>query len=133
LPEALTLPRGNGETILVVDDEASIVTITSQTLQAFGYRVLTAEDGADAIAIYADHRKEIAVVLTDMMMPVMGGAAVSRVLRRINPAVKIISASGLNANGDSVGVSEEGLKHFLMKPYTGASLLKALRTILDEA
>ena len=133
LPEALTLPRGNGETILVVDDEASIVTITSQTLQAFGYRVLTAEDGADAIAIYADHRKEIAVVLTDMMMPVMGGAAVSRVLRRINPAVKIISASGLNANGDSVGVSEEGLKHFLMKPYTGAALLQALRTILDEA
>jgi PAS domain S-box-containing protein len=133
LPEAPSLPRGNGETILVIDDEASIVTITSQTLQAFGYRVLTAGDGADAIAIYADHRKEIAVVLTDMMMPVMGGAAVSRVLRRINPAVKIISASGLNANGDSVGVLEEGLKHFLMKPYTGATLLKAIRVILDEA
>jgi len=133
LPEALTLPRGNGETILVVDDEASIVAITSQTLQAFGYRVLTAKDGADAVAIYAEHSREIAVVLTDMMMPIMDGAAVSRVLRRINPAVKIISASGRNANAGSDGVSDDELEHFLMKPYTAATLLKALRTILDEA
>ena len=59
----------------MVDDEASILTITSQTLQAFGYRVLTATDGADAVAVYAQHRNEIAVVLTDMMMPVMDGPA----------------------------------------------------------
>ena len=49
-------PRGNGETVLVVDDEASILTITSQTLQAFGYRVLTATDGAEAVAVYANTR-----------------------------------------------------------------------------
>jgi CheY-like chemotaxis protein len=68
-----------------------------------------------------------------MMMPIMDGAAVSRVLRRINPAVKIISASGRNANAGSDGVSDDELEHFLMKPYTAATLLKALRTILDEA
>jgi CheY-like chemotaxis protein len=84
---------------LVVDDEASILTITSQTLQAFGYRVLTATDGADAVAVYAQHKNEIAVVLTDMMMPVMDGPATIRALMRINPAIKIIAASGLNANG----------------------------------
>jgi PAS domain S-box-containing protein len=130
LPDTLALPRGSGETILVVDDEISIVTVTSQTLQAFGYRVLTAKDGAEAVAIYAEHRKEIAVVLTDMMMPIMGGAAVSRVLKRINPAVKIIAASGLNTNG--VGVTDDGIEHFLAKPYTAPTLLKALRAILDE-
>ena len=133
LPATLTLPRGSGETILVVDDETSIVTVTSQTLQAFGYRVLTAKDGAEAVAIYAEHRREIAVVLTDMMMPIMGGAAVSRVLKRINPAVKIIAASGLNAKSDGAGLLEDGIGHFLAKPYTAPTLLEALRAILDEA
>ncbi len=72
-PKQASLPRGNGETVLMVDDEASILTITSQTLEAFGYRVLTARDGAEAVAVYAEHKDEIAVVLTDMMMPVMDG------------------------------------------------------------
>jgi len=131
--EQIGPPRGQGETILVVDDEASILTITSQTLQAFGYRVLTATDGADAVATYAQHRYEIAVVLTDMMMPVMDGTATVHAIMRINPAVKIIAASGLNANGSLVTVTGLGVKHFLTKPYTAGTLLKTLRTVLDEA
>jgi PAS domain S-box-containing protein len=127
------LPRGNGETVLVVDDEASILIVTSQTLQAFGYRVVTAGDGADALAIYVQQKDEIDVVLTDMMMPVMDGAATIQALMRINPAVKIIAASGLNANGGAAKASSGGTKHFLTKPYTAETLLKALRTILDEA
>ena len=127
-----SLPRGNGETILVVDDEASILTITSQTLQTFGYRVLTAGDGAEAVAVYAQHRHEIAVVVTDMMMPVMSGAATIHALKKIDPAVKIIAASGLDANGDIVKTSDTGASHFLTKPYTAGTLLKALRVILDE-
>jgi CheY-like chemotaxis protein len=84
----INLPRGNGQTVLVVDDEVSILSITSQTLQAFGYRVLTARDGADALAIYVQHKDEIAVVLTDMMMPIMDGAGTVQALVRVNPAVK---------------------------------------------
>ncbi len=118
--------------VLIVDDEASVLTITSQTLQAFGYRVLTATDGAEAVAIYARHQNDIAVVLTDMMMPVMDGPATIRALARINPAVKIIAASGLNANGDVTKVSEANIKHFLAKPYTAGTLLKGLRMILEE-
>jgi PAS domain S-box-containing protein len=129
----VNLPRGNGETVLVVDDEASILIVTSQTLQAFGYRVLTATDGADALAIYVQHKDEIAVVLTDMMMPVMDGAATIQALMRINPGVKIIAASGLNANGGAAKASGGGAKHFLTKPYTAETLLTALRTILDGA
>jgi PAS domain S-box-containing protein len=131
--EPAHLPRGNGETILVIDDEASILTITRQTLQAFGYKVLTANDGAEAVAIYAENKHEIAVVVTDMMMPVMDGSSVIRVLTRINPAIKIVAASGLSANGSGHQVPDPRIKHFLTKPYTAETLLKTLRMILDEA
>ncbi len=127
-----SLPRGNGETILLVDDEASILTITSQTLQAYGYRVLTAADGAEAVAVYAQHRHEIAVVLTDMMMPILDGAATIHALTKMNPSIKIIAASGLNTNGSEARISGTVVKHFLAKPYTAGTLLKILRMILGE-
>jgi len=126
------LPRGNGETILLVDDEPSILTITSQTLKAFGYRVLTASDGAEAVAVYAQHRDKISAVLTDMAMPIMDGPATIHALLKINSATKIIAASGLDANGGAIKVSGIGVNHFLTKPYTAGTLLKTLRAILEE-
>lgn len=129
----LDLPRGNGETVLIIDDEASILTIASQTLQAFGYRVLTANNGATAMKIYAQHQNEIAVALTDMMMPVMDGRVTIQALKQMNPAVKIIAASGLDANTDVSTLTGAGVLHFLPKPYTAETLLKILRTVLDEA
>ena len=128
----VAMPRGNGELVLLVDDEPSMRTITSQTLQSFGYRVLTATDGADAVAVYLAHRNEVAVVITDMMMPVMDGPAMIHALIRINPEIKIIATSGLSANGGLTKVSEVKIKHFLTKPYTAATLLKALRSLLEE-
>jgi CheY-like chemotaxis protein len=130
--QRLSLGRGKGETILVVDDEASILTMTSQTLQAFGYRVLTAMDGVQAVAVYSEHKDEIAVVLTDMAMPVMDGTATIHALRQINPAIKIVAMSGLDANRKVVEESGAGAKNFLMKPYTAATLLKTIQTVLDE-
>jgi CheY-like chemotaxis protein len=131
--QSVSLPRGNGETILVVDDEASILTITCQTLLAFGYQVLKATDGAEAVATYAQHQEEIAVVLTDMMMPVLDGSALIYALKRINPTVKIIAASGLNAEGNVSKAEDAGVKHFLTKPYTAGTLLKTLRELLAES
>ena len=130
--DAASLPRGNGETILVVDDEASVLTITGQTLQAFGYRILTATDGAHALGVYAENKNQIAVVLTDMMMPVMDGPSMIHALIRMNPAVKIIAASGLDANGGVARASGAGIKYFLTKPYTAGTLLKSVRAILAE-
>ena len=128
-----TVVRGSGETILVVDDEASIITITSRTLQAFGYKVMTAADGADAVATYLQNKKKIAVVLTDMSMPIMDGAAVIHALTKINPNIKIIATSGLNTNvGLAKGIRSK-VKHFLTKPYVAETLLKTIRAILDEA
>jgi PAS domain S-box-containing protein len=131
-PEQFSLPRGNGETVLVIDDESSIISITCRTLQEFGYRVLTANDGAEGVAIYAERKNEIAVVLTDMMMPVMDGANVIRVLTRINPAIKIVAASGLASNGSGSKLPGLTIKHFLTKPYTAEILLKTMRSILNE-
>ena len=128
-----SMPRGNGEIILVVDDEASILTITSQTLQAFGYKVLTASDGADALAVYAERKNDIAIVLTDMMMPVMDGAALVRVLKRMNPAIKIVAASGLSTNSNVTKGFEVNVKRFLAKPYTADTLLQTLQAFLNEA
>jgi CheY-like chemotaxis protein len=124
--------RGKGETVLVVDDEASIRNIAGKTLTATGYQVMTAADGAEAVALYLKHRNEIAVILTDLMMPVMDGRATIHALLRINPEVKIVAASGLKANGESAKVSVPGVKYFLTKPYTAETLLKTIRKILDE-
>jgi PAS domain S-box-containing protein len=125
------LPRGRGQTILIVDDEASIRTITQQTLEAFGYRTLLACDGAEAVATYAQHQAEIAVVLTDMMMPVMDGPATIQVLARINPQVRIIAASGLTANGQLIRSGTTAARYFLPKPYTAESLLRTLAALLS--
>jgi PAS domain S-box-containing protein len=129
--EGISLSRANGETVLVVDDEASILNITARTLQAFGCQVLTATDGADAVGVYLDHKNKIAVVLTDMGMPVMDGPALIHALIRINPAVKIIAASGLDTDGHVTEATKSGVKHFLNKPYTADTLLKAVGQILS--
>ncbi len=126
------LPRGKGETILVVDDEASILTITRQTLEAFGYKILTAEDGAQAIALFAQHHTQIAMVLTDMMMPVMDGPALISAIRRIGSDVPIVAASGLNANGNVAKAVKAGVSHFVDKPYSADTLLRTIAEVLQK-
>ncbi|HET9789127.1 MAG TPA: response regulator, partial [Pyrinomonadaceae bacterium] len=126
------MPVGNGELILVVDDEESIREITSGTLQTFGYRVLTASDGTEALALYADKKNEIAVVLTDMVMPFMDGPATIRALLRMNPGVRIIAASGLGAGQRAGEGALEGVSVFLNKPYTAEKLLKTLAQVLKD-
>jgi two-component system cell cycle sensor histidine kinase/response regulator CckA len=124
------LPLGNGELILVVDDEQSIREITRGTLETFGYTVLTASDGTEALALYADKKNEIAVVLTDMVMPFMDGPATIRALQRMNPNVRIIAASGLGIGQRAGEGALEGVSVFLNKPYSAEKLLKTLAQVL---
>ena len=126
------LPLGHGELILVVDDEESMREITRGTLETFGYQVLTASDGTEALALYADKKNEIAVVLTDMVMPFMDGPATIRALQRMNPKVRIIAASGLGAGQHAGEGVLEGVAVFLNKPYTAEKLLKTLAQVLHE-
>lgn len=130
LPLSDTGHYGQGQLILLVDDEDSVRFITQQTLQAYGYKVLTAINGTEAIAIYAERQQEIDVVLTDMMMPVMDGAATIQVLKRMNPEVKIIAASGLTSDGTKA--TSLGASFYLHKPYTAANILKVLEQIIHQ-
>lgn len=131
--ELLTkIPRGKGEKILVVDDEAPIRKVTRQTLEMNGYRVETAQDGAEAIAVYAEQKNSIQLVVTDMMMPVMDGLGTIQVLRKMNPKLPIIVASGLDANGRLAQLSAYGIKFFLPKPYSSDTLLKTIYQALNN-
>lgn len=132
LGAAQELPRGYGELILVVDDELAVRRVTRQTLLSFGYRVVTAEDGAEALALYVSQRDEIALVLTDMMMPILDGISTIRALRRINPSLPIIAASGLSSHEEVIRVSNAGVEHFLSKPYSAHQLLTMLRKALPH-
>jgi PAS domain S-box-containing protein len=125
-----TVPRGNGELIMVVDDEAAIRQVTRQTLEAYGYRVVVASNGAEAVALYAQNIQGIALVLTDMMMPVMDGPATVQALRQINPLVRLIGASGISQNGKVAKATGSGLDHFLPKPYTAEVMLRLIDTVL---
>jgi CheY-like chemotaxis protein len=118
-----TLPLGHGELVMVVDDEFAVRQITCQTLEAFGYRVILAADGSEALSLFAVQQNDISLVITDMMMPVMDGNATIRVLTRMRPSVRIIAASGLNENHVIAKAMSNGVKHFLAKPYTAESLL----------
>lgn len=124
----LPYPTGNGELVLIVDDEENIRQITKATLEKFGYRALTAADGTEALAIYAQNAAEIAVVLTDMAMPLMDGAATIRALRKLNPTLPIIAASGL----PTAEVNRLNVNAFLAKPYTAEKLLTTLAEILAK-
>lgn len=127
------LPRGNGELVLIVDDEASVRTITEHTLLAFGYSVITAGDGAEAVALFAQHRKEVKVIITDMMMPIMEGTAAIHAFLRLEPRTPIIAASGLASNNQMAKAAAAGVRHFLPKPFTAEYLLKLISSILKEA
>ncbi|MBH8566439.1 response regulator [Nostoc sp. CENA67] len=126
------LPQGNGELILVVDDEAAILDITKTSLENHNYKAITASDGIEAIALYAEHRDEISLVLTDMVMPSMDGITTIRTLRKINPDVKIIAVSGLATNDKVNAAYDVGIKAFLSKPYTTNQLLQTINTVTNR-
>ncbi len=127
-PFLADLPRGQNELVLVVDDEFSIRDITQRTLEAFGYRVITASNGVEAVDLYRERPQEIAVVLTDMMMPLMDGAATVKALNLVNPSAKIIVVSGL----DISGAFKTSVAAFLSKPYTAQILLRLVREVLNQ-
>jgi len=122
----LPYPIGNGELVLIVDDEENIRQITKATLEKFGYQTLTAADGTEALALYAQNSQEIKIVLTDMAMPFMDGAATIRALRKLSPTLPIVAASGLPpADAQTLNVNA-----FLAKPYTAEKLLTTFAEVL---
>lgn len=125
------ISRGNGELILVVDDEPNVREITAAILSRHGYRVLVAGDGTEAVALFAPRSNEIPLVITDLNMPYLDGAAVANVVRRINPAVKILAVSGMEAGGRHTSKSHPFANAFLQKPFKIEALLAAVHKLLE--
>lgn len=124
-------PQGDGELVLLVDDEAVILEITQTILQTNNYRVLTAKNGIEALARYTQYSDQIQLVLLNLMMPAMDGKTTLKYLHQINPKLKVVAVSGspesLREN-DSVN---QGFTGFLAKPYTSQDLLKTLHNALS--
>lgn len=123
---SLEPPSGGNRTVLVVDDEEGILQMARKTLERHGYRVRIARHGAEAIDIYSQHPAEISVVITDMAMPVMDGPTAIRLLRAIDPNVRIIASSGLESVGGAAKAIGAGSVLFIPKPYSAEVLLRAV-------
>lgn len=115
-----------GGTVLVVDDEVFILEVISEVLERLGYLVMTARGGKEAVDLYREKWKDIDLVMLDMIMPEMSGDAAFDVLRAINPAAKIILASGYSLTGRATQLMEKGAVSFIQKPYQISELSRKL-------
>jgi hypothetical protein len=126
------VPSGQGELILVVDDEVAVRMVTRKALEKHNYRVVEAADGREAIARFTENRETIAAVVTDLLMPVLDGPSFIRELRRLGADLPVIAASG---HVDGAGLSDDEMKQvqaILPKPYLADELLFCLRGVLHS-
>nr|WP_228119677.1 MULTISPECIES: PAS domain S-box protein [Nostocaceae] len=128
--EEIETPSGSGELILVVDDEAPICEIAKVILEKFNYKILTACNGIEAIALYAQHKHRISAVLMDMMMPEMDGITAIRTLKKMNSKVQVIASSGINSTETVAQAAMIGVQQVLPKPFTAKELLNSLHHVL---
>jgi CheY-like chemotaxis protein len=127
------VPMGHNECILVVDDEDAILMITRQILEASGYRVITAVNGADAMTAYMHDHDKIALVLMDMNMPYLNGALAIHALRKMNPGIKVIATSGLHTQTQALNALQAGALSFIPKPFQTYDLLRSIDETLKPS
>jgi PAS domain S-box-containing protein len=128
-PKTKAPPRGQGELILIVDDEPNVLGALTRTLEASGYRVVTARQGAEAVATFT-LQKEIRAVITDMMMPGMYGPALVEALRCLNPRIPILGMSGSLDRTEIKGIERIDCGVILAKPFSGEQLLRSLHPLI---
>jgi PAS domain S-box-containing protein len=131
-PMDLVVPKGGTETILLVDDDDSVRDVGRQMLVEYGYRVITASNGREALEIYSAKRETISLVILDLFMPEMGGKECLRALLRMDPKVSVLVASGFTQNGEIGEALDSGAKGFIGKPFNTTLLLEKIRKIIDE-
>jgi PAS domain S-box-containing protein len=132
-PDAHALPRGHGELILVVDDEESILISMRTLLERHGYAVLTESEGSDAFATFTENRGLVRLVLTDVMMPGMGGLNLIRALRAYDPKLKIIASSGLTDQANHDNLKAAGVDAIIDKPCAPQVVLETLRRLVGAS
>jgi CheY-like chemotaxis protein len=128
-PATEVIQHGTG-TILVVDDEPQIAKVSSRLLQTFGYEVLTATCGRQAIELVRQYGAKISLVLLDMIMPEMSGRQTYEALQRTLPGIKVLLASGSSIEGQAQQLLDSGCNGFIQKPFDAAALSAKVREIL---
>ena len=126
-----SIPKAQGELILVVDDEPPICDMVVQVLESQGYNVLTAKDGTEALAIYIKQQNKIQLVLTDIVMPQMDGLRLTRTLKKLKPDLNVIASTGQGQEKERNELKDVGIKIILEKPYTSNSLQVAVHEVLN--
>ncbi|HYE75706.1 MAG TPA: ATP-binding protein, partial [Blastocatellia bacterium] len=127
---SLPLPKGQGEKILVIDDEPEVLKMTEEALKAYGYEVTALSQGSDAAEICRQGKDQFPIAVVDMMMPEMDGAATMKALRELNPHIKIIAVSGLTEGGKAQEAERAGADAFLPKPFVVDKLLQTIARVL---
>lgn len=120
------------ETVLVIDDEPSILMMTERILKAMGYKPIIASGGPEGIEKYKEKQFEIDVVILDLMMPVMDGAQVFNVLKGLDPDVKVILSSGYSVTGKAASLLQRGANKFVQKPFTVETICKSIREVMEN-
>ena len=124
--------HGKEEVILLVDDETIILDVGEEILNALGYKVFLASGGNAAIEIYKENSDKIDLVILDMVMPGMGGGETYKVLKSINPDMKVILSSGYNISSEAAEIMKHGVNDFIQKPFTMKKLSHKIRNILEK-
>jgi two-component system cell cycle sensor histidine kinase/response regulator CckA len=120
------------ETLLLIDDEESVLDVGQKLLMVMGYRVVTARNGKEAIQVYKKHRDTIDLVILDIIMPDTGGGEVFDRLKEINPDIKVLLSSGYSIDGEATKILARGGYAFIQKPFDIKQLSQSIREILNE-
>jgi len=130
-PVELITPRVGTETILLAEDDADVRVLTKAVLEEFGYTVIAAVNGEDAINKFMSNENKIHILLLDIVMPKKGGKEVYEVIKKIRPEIKVVFASGYPSDFiHKKEICEQGLD-FILKPIPPQELLRKLREVLD--
>ncbi|MGA7160788.1 MAG: PAS domain S-box protein [Bacteroidota bacterium] len=131
-PEQRGTISGGHETLLIVEDEETLLVMLKVVIEEKGYRIIIATDGLQALEVYRSRMDEISLVLTDVGLPKMSGELLFWELKKLNPAVKVILASGYIDINSKSEILKAGVKEFIQKPYFPDEVLKKIREVLDR-
>ena len=124
--------RGGEETVLVVEDEHALRSLIALILSEAGYRVLTAADGGEALEVVERYESRIDLVITDSIMPRLGGSELARRLRNLRPEIRMIQMTGFSDRGAAADSGADLWHAFIAKPFEPELLLHEVRGVLDQ-
>jgi PAS domain S-box-containing protein len=126
------MPKGRGQTVLVVEDEGTVLELIGKVIESLGYRAVTAVNGSEAFEVFKERKDEIGLVITDVVMPEMDGIQLSRMIKEMKPSVKVIALSGYAIKQSKEELLEAGVVEFISKPFTVHTLAEVISRVLIE-